>query len=131
VVVHPNIATCHLRHRRLVRQRGAGGGSTPSTRSACRPRSTTDAASYGVDLQADPSFEEVARVPAQRLDGLRGFLADLTQDELDRVRDANPASGCPPPGNRTALECLHVPFFDAWAHHRFALRDLAIIAARS
>src|SRR5215510_1409923 len=48
---------------------------------------TTDAASYGIDPQADPSFEEVVRVHAQRLDVLRRFLADITQDELDRVRD--------------------------------------------
>ena len=91
---------------------------------------TTDAASYGIDPQADPSFEEVVRVHAQRLDGLRGFLADITQDELDRVRD-NPAAVFPPPGNRTAVKCLHVLFSDSWAHHQFALRDLAVIAARS
>ena len=92
---------------------------------------TTDGASYGIDPQADPSFEEVVRVHSERLDGLRGFLANVTQDELDRVRDTNPAPGCPPPGNRTAVECLHVLFSDSWAHHQFALRDLAVIAARS
>jgi hypothetical protein len=54
-------------------------------------------------------------VHAQRLDGIRGFLADVTQDELDRVRDTNPAAAWPPPGNRTAVQCLHVVFFDAWA----------------
>ncbi len=90
-----------------------------------------DGASYGIDPQADPGFEDVVRVHAQRLDGLREYLADVTQDDLDRVRDTNPAAGWPPAGNRTAVECLHVLFFDAWAHHQFALRDLAVITARS
>ena len=29
-----------------------------------------------------------------------------------------------PPG-RTAIECLNVLFGEEWAHHRFAVRDLA------
>lgn len=86
-----------------------------------------DGAAFGIDPHADPDFEEVVRVHAQRVDGLRRFLADVTQDELDRVRDTNPAGAWPPPGNRTAVECLHVVFRDAWAHHQFALRDLAVI----
>jgi hypothetical protein len=59
----------------------------------------TDGVALGIDPQADPSFEDVVRVHAQRLDGIRGFLADVTQDELDRVRDTNPAAAWPPPGN--------------------------------
>src|SRR5215468_706527 len=54
---------------------------------------TTDGASYGIDARANPSFEEVVRAHAERLNGLRGFLAGVTQDELYRVRDANPAPG--------------------------------------
>jgi hypothetical protein len=87
-----------------------------------------DGTAFGIDPHADPDFEEVVRVHAQRVDGLRRYLADVTQDELDRVPDANPAAAWQS-GNRTAVACLHVVFSDAWAHRQFALRDLAVITA--
>jgi hypothetical protein len=60
---------------------------------------------------------------------LREFGASATQDDLDRVREPNPAPGYPPAKARTAVECLHVIFNEEWLHHRFAARDLAIIEA--
>ena len=43
------------------------------------------------------------------------------------VRGPNTAIGCPPPAERTAVECLQVIFSDEWAHVQFANRDLAIL----
>jgi len=43
------------------------------------------------------------------------------------MREPNPAPGRPPPASRTATSCLHVIFDEEWAHHQFAVRDLAII----
>ena len=64
---------------------------------------------------------------AERIADLRAYLAEVTQEELDRVRGPNTALGCPPPGERTAAECLRVIFSDEWAHVQFANRDLAIL----
>jgi hypothetical protein len=91
----------------------------------------TNGAEFGIDAAASPTFEEVLRVRDGRLARLREFLATVTQDDLDRVREPNPAPGWPPPAERTATSCLRVIFNDEWAHHQFAVRDLATIEAES
>jgi hypothetical protein len=88
----------------------------------------TDAASLGVDPAAEPSVAEVLAVRTGRLAAVRSYLAGVTQDELDRPRE-QPAGGYPPPAARTAAQCLHVVFDEEWAHHRFAVRDLAVVEA--
>jgi hypothetical protein len=93
------------------------------------PSFVTDGASFGLDPSAKPQFEDVVAVRATRIARLRAFLADATQDDLDRVRDPNPAPGFPPPASRTATSCLYVLLNEEWTHHRFAVRDLASIEA--
>ena len=57
---------------------------------------------------------------------MRDHLATATTDDLNRdPGEPNPAPGFPPPAARTALECLQVLFNEEWAHHRYAVRDLA------
>lgn len=84
----------------------------------------TDAGSYGIDSAADPTFDHVAEVRAGRMAQVAAFLAQVTQAELDRVRDPVHGPGWPPPAARTAIECLHVLLSEEWEHHRFAIRDL-------
>ena len=86
-------------------------------------------AQLGIDTSAAPSYEDVLTARNGRVARLRGFLADVTQDDLDRTRQPNTAAGWPPPQPRTATECLHVIFEEEWAHHQFAIRDLAVIEA--
>jgi hypothetical protein len=81
----------------------------------------------GIDPAASPSFDEVMEVRADRLAAVRGFLASVTQADLDRPREPNPAPGGPPPAVRTATECLQVILNDEWAHHQFAVRDLIVV----
>ena len=81
----------------------------------------------GIDTSARPEFEDVVRARASRVAMVRSFLESVTQDDLDRVREPNTAPGFPPPEARTATSCLHVIFSDEWAHHQFAIRDLAIL----
>ncbi len=88
----------------------------------------TDGADWGIDTSAKPAFAEVLAARADRDGKLRDFLRAVTQEELDRVREPNPAPGGLPPAARTATSCLHVIFNDSWAHHQFAIRDLAVIA---
>jgi DinB family protein/pentapeptide repeat protein len=87
-------------------------------------------AELGLELSADPTLDEVLAVRAGRFAQVRDYLAAASQDELDRLREPNNAPGWPPPAARTGLKCLRVVFSDEWAHHQFARRDLAIIAAQ-
>jgi DinB superfamily/Pentapeptide repeats (8 copies) len=87
----------------------------------------TDAETFGIDRAATPAYHEVLEVRQQRLDMVADFANSATQEDLDRVREPNPAPGWPPPAQRTAVACLQVIFSEEWAHHRFAVRDLAII----
>jgi len=88
---------------------------------------TTNGAEFGIDESAAPTLGEILAVRAERIADLRAYLAEVTQEELDRVRGPNTAIGCPPPAERTAVECLQVIFSDEWAHVQFANRDLAIL----
>jgi hypothetical protein len=64
-------------------------------------------------------------VREERIADLRAYLADVTQDELDRKPGPNPAPGYPAGNERTVAQCLRVIFGDEWAHVQFANRDLA------
>jgi hypothetical protein len=88
---------------------------------------TTNGAEFGIDDSAAPTLAEILAVHAERIADLRTYLTQVTQEELDRVRGPNTAMGCPPPAERTAVECLQVIFSDEWAHVQFANRDLAIL----
>jgi DinB superfamily/Pentapeptide repeats (8 copies) len=93
------------------------------------PSFVQDPRAYGLDLEATPTFDEVAAVRAERMTQVRDYLATVTQDELDRPRTPDPAPADTSPEERTATECLHVLFDEEWAHHQFAVRDLDIIAS--
>jgi hypothetical protein len=88
---------------------------------------TANATEFGIDESAAPGLAEILAVRAERIADLRGYLAEVTQQELDRSRGPNTAPGCPQPGERTAAECLRVIFSDQWAHAQFANRDLGIL----
>lgn len=87
----------------------------------------TGAASYGIDEQATPSYAEVLDARDSRLDRLRDFAADLTDEDLGRECGPNEAPGYPPAAVRTVGSCLTVVFGEEWAHHQFAVRDLTIL----
>ena len=58
---------------------------------------------------------------------VRDFLATVSADELAATR-TNPWS---PAHRMTVLQCLHVILNEEWEHHRYAVRDLATVEARS
>ena len=90
--------------------------------------SPTDAAALGMDLEARPSFAEVMEVRADRMALVRGILDGLTDVELERVCTRAPAPGYPEE-TRSVAECLGVVLEEECEHHRFAVRDLAVLAA--
>ena len=90
-----------------------------------------EAGDDGLDLSiftaATPSYAEVCDVRAGRVAVVRDFLATVTPDELATSRK-NPSA---PEYPETTLSCLHVILEEEWEHHRYAVRDLDAIEARS
>jgi hypothetical protein len=74
-----------------------------------------------------PSYAEVLEVRAGRVAMVRDFLAAVTSDELAATRK-NPHD---PEHPETTLSCLHVILEEEWEHHRYAVRDLDAIEAKS
>ena len=58
---------------------------------------------------------------------VRDFLAAITPDELAAPRK-NPHD---PERAETVRSCLHVILKEEWDHHRYAVRDLEAIEAKS
>jgi uncharacterized protein YjbI with pentapeptide repeats len=57
---------------------------------------TAGAEAYGIDTRASPRFDDVMGVRREQDARVRAFLAEATQGDLDRIRDANPSPGWPP-----------------------------------
>jgi DinB superfamily/Pentapeptide repeats (8 copies) len=89
-----------------------------------------DAAALGMDLDADPSFAEVMQVRAGRLALVRRIVDGLTDADLERACTRAPAPGYPEE-TRTVGGCLYVVMQEECEHHRYAVRDLAVLEAPS
>jgi hypothetical protein len=89
-----------------------------------------DAAAIGIDADAQPTFDEVLAVRANRMAVVRGIVDALTDAELERVCDRPPAPGYPEEPH-TVGQCLRVVMNEECEHHRYATRDLAVLEARS
>jgi hypothetical protein len=90
-----------------------------------------DAQSEGSDMSTvtpvTPSYAEVLDVRAGRVAMVRDFLATVTSDVLVATR-SHPHR---PEHHETVLSCLHVILQEEWEHHRYAVRDLDAIRAKS
>jgi hypothetical protein len=78
----------------------------------------------GIDTLAAPTLDEVLAARDDRMATVRALLAGISDDELARRCEVNPAPGYPPETTQTVLACLHIVFDEEWAHHQFAVRDL-------
>ena len=83
-----------------------------------------------LDASADPTFEEVLAVRAERVAELTVYLEAVDAGALARPRPALETEGWPPhQPDRTVVEALHVALNEEWWHHRFTVRDLDAIEA--
>jgi hypothetical protein len=105
------------------------GEPTPFHPLALPPTFVTDAAGFGVDAGADPSFDEVVAARADRQAVVRKLLAGITDEDLARQCDRNPAPGYPPDTEHVVVNCIHIVIDEEWAHHRYAVRDLDALSA--
>ncbi|MEO7752431.1 MAG: DinB family protein [Terracoccus sp.] len=71
-----------------------------------------------------PSWAEVLAARADRVAMVRSFLATVTTDDL-AVPRANPWAPAQP---ETTRSCLRTILEEEWEHHRYAVRDLDVIA---
>ena len=98
---------------------GGGGGfhaiGMPNTGSAGLPWP-------GLDPGADPTYDEVLAVRADRSKRFAEFLDTLTDGDL--TRDVEIVENGTVPLN----ECLYTVFEEEFEHRRYALRDLALLA---
>jgi DinB superfamily/Pentapeptide repeats (8 copies) len=85
-----------------------------------------DAAALGIDLTAQPSYAEVLAARADRMAVMRGVVAGLTDADLGRLCQRSPAPGYPDE-ERTVIDCIAVVLDEEIEHHRFAVRDLAVL----
>jgi hypothetical protein len=87
-----------------------------------------DAAALGIVVDARPSLTEVVEVRAGRMALVRGIVSELTVTEIERVC-LRTSPGYPeellPVGR-----CLRVVMREECEHHRYAVRDLAVLEAR-
>ena len=88
-----------------------------------------DALAIGIDVDARPSFAEVLEVRADRMRLVRGIVHRLTDTELERTCERPPAPGYPEE-TRTVGRCLRVVMKEECEHHRYAVRDLAVLESR-
>src|SRR6185312_12932847 len=89
-----------------------------------------DAAALGIDLTAQPGYQDVLAARADRMAVMRRIVADLTDAGLGRLCQRSPAPGYPDE-ERTVIECVSVVMDEEIEHYRFAVRDLAVLEARS
>jgi hypothetical protein len=87
-----------------------------------------DAAALGIDLTAQPGYDEVLAARADRMAVMRRIVAGLTDDDLGRPCQRSPAPGYPDE-ERTVIDCIAVVMDEEIEHYRFAARDLAVLEA--
>ena len=79
----------------------------------------------GLDLDAEPSLDEVLAVHAERVQGVRDLLAGFSNTDLDQI--CVPDDTIHPTEPHSVRSCLWTVVEEAWWHHRFAERDLATL----
>ncbi len=77
-----------------------------------------------LDLDAHPTLDHVLKVRADRTGIVDALVRTATDESLARVVDS------PNGGTTTVGDCIRVVFLEEWWHHRYANRDLAVLAAR-
>ncbi|MBP2182755.1 DinB family protein [Amycolatopsis magusensis] len=86
------------------------------------------AAKLGFTLEATPTLDEVLAPRLARMATMRRVVDELTEAELDRVCGRKPADPYPDQ-EYVVRRCLKVVLKEEAEHHRYAVRDLAVLEA--
>src|SRR5580698_1641332 len=87
------------------------------------------AAALGIDLAAQPGYDEILAARADRMAVIRDIVSGLTDAELGRMCSRLPAPGYPDE-ERAVADCLAVVMDEEIEHYRYAVRDLAALESR-
>jgi hypothetical protein len=87
-----------------------------------------DAAALGLDLTAQPGYDDILAARAGRMAVMRRIVTGLTDADLGRLCQRSPAPGYPDE-ERTVIDCIAVVMDEEIEHYRFAVRDLAVLEA--
>ncbi|MEU5260082.1 DinB family protein [Amycolatopsis sp. NPDC021455] len=82
----------------------------------------------GLTLEATPALDEVLAPRLARMAAMRRVIDGLTVAELDRVCARKPADPYPDQ-EYVVRRCLKVVLKEEAEHHRYAVRDLAVLEA--
>ncbi len=85
-------------------------------------------AELGLTLKATPTLSEVLAPRLERMTTMRHVLGQFTQAELDRTCGRKPAEPYPDQ-DYVVRRCLKVVLKEEAEHHRYAVRDLAVLEA--
>ncbi len=91
------------------------------------PSLQADGRDMSIFTTVTPAYARVLEVRAGRVAMVGGFLATVTSAELAATRRNFHDSD----HLETVLSCLHVILAEEWEHHRYAVRDLDAIEAKS
>ncbi len=78
-----------------------------------------------LDLDANPSLDEVLEVRTERTGFVDALVRDATDKTLARVVTS------PNGGTTTVGDCIRIVMFEEWWHHHYADRDLALLAGNA
>ena len=84
---------------------------------------------WGLDPDAGPSLDQVLEVRRERMDEVDEVISGATAEELER-NCVPPDSPGHPRKEHSVLKCLHVILKEEWQHHRYVVRDLAVLEMR-
>ncbi len=84
------------------------------------------AAQLGLTLDATPTLDEVLAPRQSRMASMRRVVEGLTEAELDRTCGRKPAEPYPDQ-EYVVRRCLKVVLKEEVEHHRYAVRDLAVL----
>jgi hypothetical protein len=87
-----------------------------------------EAAKLGLNLEATPALDDVLAPRLARMAAMRRVVDGLTAAELDRVCGRKPADMYPDQ-EYVVRRCLKVVLKEEAEHHRYAVRDLAVLEA--
>ncbi|MDR2987381.1 MAG: DinB family protein, partial [Nocardiopsaceae bacterium] len=87
------------------------------------------AAELGIDMNAEPSYDEILAARADRMSVIRKIVSGLSNADLGRPCRRPPAPGYPAE-ERPVAECLAVVMEEEIEHYRFAVRDMAVLESR-
>lgn len=88
-----------------------------------------DATALGLAIDATPALDEVLVARRARVATMRRKVQSLTEHELDRVCRRKPADPYPDE-EYVVRRCLRVVLKEEAEHHRYAVRDLAVLEGR-